>query len=50
LSDDRYIDQISVTTDRLLSPMENGDAIHDVMLIIRVAASLFDRTHDMAPV
>lgn len=37
-----YIDQISVTTDLLLSPMESSDSVGDVVLVIRVVASLFD--------
>ncbi len=49
LADDKYMDQVSVTTDRLMTPMEHGDAIHDVVLIIHVAASLFNRHWDVAP-
>lgn len=39
LSDDKYIDQISVTTDRLLTPKESDAHVHDVVLVIRVVAS-----------
>lgn len=50
LADDKYIDQIAVTTDRLLSPMETGDAIHDVMLVIHVVLSLYNPMQDFAPI
>jgi hypothetical protein len=50
LADDEYIDHVSVMTDRLLSPQETGEAIHDVMLVIHVKASLFDYTADAAPI
>ena len=36
LDDDQLITQISVTTDRLLTPLENAEFIHDVLLIIHV--------------
>lgn len=49
LADDKYIDQVSVTTDRLLSPIADGDAIHDVVLVIRVVASLFDPRQHLSP-
>ena len=49
LADDKYIDRVSVTTDRLLSPMESGDAIHDVVLVLHVVVSLFDPRCDLAP-
>ena len=37
LEDDALITQISVTTDRLLTPLESDEAIHDVELVIRVS-------------
>jgi hypothetical protein len=49
LSDDKYIDQISVTTDRLLTPQESTESIHDVILVIHVNAPLFDPRCDLAP-
>lgn len=49
-SDDRYIDKISVTTDMLLSPMENSESLHDVELVIHVMASLFDRRFESTPI
>lgn len=50
LADDSYIDQVSVTTDRLLSPMGDQEGVHDVVLIIRVVVSLFDRARDVSPI
>jgi hypothetical protein len=48
-SDDKYIDQLTVTTDRLLTPQEGQEHIHDVMLVIRVVAMLFNPQQDFAP-
>jgi len=36
LEDDSLITSVSVTTDRLLTPMEEGERLHDVHLVIRV--------------
>jgi len=44
LEDDTLVNQVSITTDRLLLPMESGEAIHDVMLIIRVKTIVVDTT------
>jgi hypothetical protein len=38
LEDDALIDHISVTTDRLLTPKEDDEHVHDVMLVIHVTA------------
>lgn len=40
LEDDMYIDQLSVTTDRLLTPMADDESIHDVTLVIHVVARI----------
>ncbi|MBZ5580953.1 MAG: hypothetical protein LAQ30_01885 [Acidobacteriia bacterium] len=48
LADDQYIDEVAITTDRLLSPVGAGGAIHDVVLVIHVAASLYDPERDLA--
>ncbi len=37
LEDDALVTQISVTTDRLLTPQESNEGIHDVDLVIRVS-------------
>jgi len=42
LKDDKYIDQVSITTDRLLTPMETNEAIDDVIIVIRVNARVAD--------
>jgi hypothetical protein len=42
LSDDRLITDVSVTTDRLLSPMDTDERIHDVVLILTVTAKVID--------
>ncbi len=49
LDDDRHVDQISVTTDRLLTPMETDEGIHDVVLVIRVVAGIYDPRIHFAP-
>lgn len=40
LEDDVLINDISVTTDRLLSPKENSEHIHEVMLVIQVITKI----------
>jgi len=40
LEEDSLITSVSVTTDRLVSPMESGDRIHDVHLVIHVTVQL----------
>jgi hypothetical protein len=44
LEDDQFIDKITVTTDRLLMPLDSriGEREHDVLLIIRVKTIVFD--------
>jgi hypothetical protein len=42
LKDDRYIDHIAITTDRLMTPLKDKEAINDVIIIIRVAARVAD--------
>jgi hypothetical protein len=46
LSDDKYIDQLSITTDRLPTPLKDEDKLHDVLLIITVRATLVDLETD----
>lgn len=36
LEDDLLINEVSVTTDRLLLPRQSGESVHDVLLLIRV--------------
>jgi hypothetical protein len=48
LEDDKFIDRMSVTTDRLLTPLDGEESEHDVVLIITVTASLFNRTSDFS--
>ncbi len=36
LEDDSLINQVKITTDRLLTPLESGEAINDVVLVIHV--------------
>jgi len=42
LDDDKIITTLNVTTDRLLSPMGDGEAVNDVELIIKVSAIITD--------
>lgn len=42
LEDDVLVNQVNITTDRLLVPMGNDEAIHDVMLVIRVQTIIAD--------
>jgi len=42
LDDDKLITSISVVTDQLLTPMEEGEAVNDVVLIIQVRAIITD--------
>jgi hypothetical protein len=41
LEDDKYIDKVTVTTDRLLTPRLDGEHVHDVMLVIHVKTTVF---------
>lgn len=43
LEDDKYVTDLRISTDRLLPPLEPGEKLHDVSLIIRVKTSVFDR-------
>jgi hypothetical protein len=43
LEDDKYITDIRVTTDRLLTALVGSEKIHDVSLVIRVKTAVFDR-------
>jgi hypothetical protein len=36
LEDDTLINHVKITTDRLLTPLESGEAINDVVLVIHV--------------
>ena len=40
MEDDKLINDLSVTTDRLLSPVEDGESLHDVVLFIRVKTTI----------
>jgi hypothetical protein len=42
LEDDQLITEVSVTTDRLLVPLESDEHIHDVILILSVTAKVID--------
>jgi hypothetical protein len=37
LEDDVLINDLSITTDRLLAPREDDEHLHDVVLVIRVS-------------
>ena len=43
LQDDRFIDEVGITTDRLLTPLDQGN-VHDVLLVIDVKTLVFDHT------
>ena len=40
LEDDAMITEVNITTDRLLVPTEEGERIHDVLLVIRVRTTI----------
>lgn len=42
LEDDKLITEVKVTTDRLLTPQETDESIHDVHLIIHVVTKIVD--------
>lgn len=42
MEDDKFIDAVNVTTDRLLVPQEPGEHKHNVILIIRIETIVFD--------
>ena len=46
LQDDQYIDRVTVTTDRLLSPIDQRVSEHvgDVLLIMEVKTVIFDNS------
>jgi hypothetical protein len=48
LADDRFIDEAKVTTDRLLLPPTENESLHDVVLIIKVHAVLFQPELDLS--
>jgi hypothetical protein len=50
LADDKFIDRISVTMDRLLVPPQSNEPLNDVELIITVSAVLFDRRFQVSPI
>jgi len=39
LEDDSLISEVTITTDRLLTPLEGGEAINDVLMVIHVKVS-----------
>ena len=44
MEDDRFIDQLTVTTDRLLVPLTDDHNVNDVLLVIKVKTLVFDAT------
>ena len=42
LKDDQYIDHVSITTDRLLTPAQAKESIDDVIIVIHVNAKVAD--------
>ena len=44
LEDDRLITDVKVTTDRLLTPIKDGEHIHDIRLVIHVRSVVIDTT------
>ena len=42
LEDDKLVTTMNITTDQLLTPMEDGEAVNDVVLIITVRAIITD--------
>jgi len=42
LKDDRYIDRAAITTDRLMTPLKDKEAIDDVIIVIHVNAKVAD--------
>jgi hypothetical protein len=49
LKDDRYIDQVSITTDRLLAPLRAHESIDDVIIVVRVNARVADPEVQFSP-
>jgi len=49
LSDDKYIDHVSVTTDRLLTPTEPGESENDVVIVIHVIARVVNDERTFYP-
>ena len=50
VKDDKYIDHVSVTTDRLLVPVATNESINDVLIVIHVIARVVDIEHAFCPV
>jgi hypothetical protein len=48
--DDKYIDHVSITTDRLLVPLQAGESIEDVLVVIHIIARVVDSERLFAPV
>jgi hypothetical protein len=49
LKDDRFIDHVSITTDRLLTPMQAKESIDDVIIVIHVNAKVVDAELQFRP-
>jgi hypothetical protein len=50
VEDDKYIDHVSITTDRLLVPLQAGESIEDVLVVIHVVARVVDSERLFTPV
>jgi hypothetical protein len=50
LEDDRYIDHVSVTTDRLLVPVGTGESESDVFIVIHVIARVVNDERSFSPI
>ncbi len=44
LQDDKFVDEVKITTDRLLTPLQTSENEHDVLLVIDVKTLVFDHT------
>jgi hypothetical protein len=49
VEDDRYIDHVSVTTDRLLAPLGATESIDDVLILMHIIARVVDSERHFSP-
>ncbi len=48
MEDDKLINDLTVTTDRLLTPQRNDESVHDVLLVIHVKTIILSTFSSMS--
>ena len=50
LKDDKYIDHVSITTDRILAPLQPSETINEVLVVVHVNARIENIGLDFSPI